>query len=155
MVKVNITENELNEIMDQIQTDKIQKIVVGAVIDMGDNNFLLLKRRSDDFMGELVELPSGTVETGETLIEALIREIYEETGLHIISIDKYIGVFDYLSGSGKKTRQVNFKVTPFHTYIQLSQEHKDYYVCSYHNKKLTDLNISQETLSIIKSSFLE
>ena len=38
-----------------------------------------------------IQIPAGTVEQGETIEEALKREIKEETGLRNITIKKYIG----------------------------------------------------------------
>ncbi|MGH2637705.1 MAG: NUDIX domain-containing protein, partial [Rhabdochlamydiaceae bacterium] len=45
------------------------------------------------------------------------REVNEETGLAIKEVVKYFGHFDYLSESGKKSRQFNFMV--------LAEEDKD------------------------------
>jgi 8-oxo-dGTP diphosphatase len=72
---------------------------------------LLLKRPTDDFMGGIYELPSGKVEPGEALDETLKREVAEESGLVVTALRKYLGHFDYISGSGKKSRQFNFAVT--------------------------------------------
>lgn len=102
MIENNISEKILNNIEKDLLKDGIEKVVVGAVIFLSQETPLLLRRTASDFMGGLVELPSGTVDKGETLIEALVREVKEETGLSVASIDSYIGYFDYLSGSGKK-----------------------------------------------------
>jgi len=42
------------------------------------------------------QIPAGTVDTGESLAEALFREIYEESGLKFDKFDEYIGTFDYI-----------------------------------------------------------
>ncbi|MCP2297588.1 8-oxo-dGTP diphosphatase [Nocardia amikacinitolerans] len=91
------------------QRDEVQQLVVGAVVHF-DGKVLLLQRPTDDFMGGLWELPSGKVDPGETVDQALIREIKEETGLDITGVRGYLGEFDYQSGSGKKSRQFNFAV---------------------------------------------
>jgi 8-oxo-dGTP diphosphatase len=87
----------------------VQQLVVGAIVQH-DGKVLLLQRPEDDFMGGVWELPSGTVEPGESLDQALIREVKEETGLGVTAVGAYLGSFDYESGSGKKSRQFNFAV---------------------------------------------
>jgi len=54
---------------------------VGALILRGDE-ILLVKRGKEPLKG-LWSLPGGAVETGESLVEALRREVHEETGLEI------------------------------------------------------------------------
>jgi 8-oxo-dGTP diphosphatase len=93
----------------EAQADGVQQLVVGAVVQH-DGKVLLLQRPEDDFMGGIWELPSGKVDPGESLDVALIREVGEETGLDVSSIQDYLGSFDYTSGSGKKSRQFNFAV---------------------------------------------
>ena len=104
--------------------DGITQQVVGAVVQR-DNTVLLLKRPPDDFMGGIYELPSGKTEPGETLNQALARELHEETGLTLHTITSYLGSFDYTSASGKKSRQFNFTVTTNNNPITL-QEHDTY-----------------------------
>lgn len=102
-------------------------------------------------MGGLVELPSGTVDPGESIDKALKREVFEETGLIITSIDSYINHFDYLSNSGKITRQLNFYVRTQNKEVHLEvSEHSEFYWLEKTN--LIKYNISQETKdSVIKA----
>lgn len=88
----------------------IDRLVVGAVVTRSGMT-LLLRRKHGDFMAGLYELPSGVVESGETLPEALYRELMEETGLQVAGVEDYLGYFDYLGGSGRNTRQFNFLVS--------------------------------------------
>ena len=97
------------ELTRTAEADGIQQLVVGAVIRHG-SDVLLLKRPADDFMGGIWELPSGKVEPGETLDQALAREVLEETGLTLTEITAALQSFDYTSGSGRHTRQLNFTV---------------------------------------------
>ena len=87
----------------------VRQLVVGAVV-RHDDQVLLLKRPETDFMGGIWELPSGKAEPGEPLDQALTREVLEETGLTVTGIREYLQSFDYVSGSGKKSRQFNFAV---------------------------------------------
>lgn len=99
----------LETLTSDAERDQVHQLVVGAVV-AHDGKVLLLQRPADDFMGGIWELPSGKVDPGEALDQALIREVKEETGLDIASIRKYLGEFDYQSGSGRKSRQFNFTV---------------------------------------------
>ena len=55
---------------------------VGAVIRDNEGRLLLIKRGHEPGAG-LWSLPGGRVEPGETDIEALVREMREETGLTV------------------------------------------------------------------------
>jgi len=149
-----VPQTTLNKILEDIKNDEIQKIVVGAVILIEKDSPLLLKRKSDDFMGGLIELPSGTLEPNEDIISGLIREIKEETNLNTNSVDSFIDTFDYISSSGKKTRQINFKVTPLNKNIKLSPEHDSFFVVSINNEEYLNLNISQNTRKSIEKAIL-
>ncbi len=104
-----IDDGLLHTLTTQAATEGIQRLIVGAVVPC-DAGVLLLKRPEGDFMGGIFELPSGKVEHGESLTEALAREVHEESGLIVTDIRGYLGSFDYISGSGKKSRQFNFAV---------------------------------------------
>jgi len=98
------------ELLREAEKDGINRFVAGGIIINDDSKVLLLKRKEGDFMGGIYELPSGKVEKGETLENALFREIKEETGLIAKEVGEYIGSFDYISKNEEKTRQFNFAV---------------------------------------------
>ena len=59
-------------------------IVKGIILDREHKRILLVQRSSDDPTGAGTwENAGGNVETGESLEEALKREIREETGLDV------------------------------------------------------------------------
>jgi len=69
---------------------KIDEICPGvAVIIFDADKKVLLQKRTD--VG-LWGIPSGHVEPGETVAEAAVREVFEETGLEI-RIKRLIGVY--------------------------------------------------------------
>ncbi len=65
------------------------QVVVGYLIREG--KVLVGRRKPGGMLGGLWELPGGKVETGETLEEALRREIAEETGIRVLHRLRYVG----------------------------------------------------------------
>ncbi len=56
------------------------RIEVAALFIECDNRILVLHRQEKKFQGNLWGIPGGKIDKGETPIEAVIREIQEETG---------------------------------------------------------------------------
>lgn len=90
--------------------DGVDKIVVGAIITNEYGDIFIARRKKNDFMGGYYEIPGGNAELGETIYDTLVREIKEETNLDIKRVISYVNYFDYVSDSGKKSRQFNFAV---------------------------------------------
>lgn len=74
-------------------------LTVATVVER-DGKYLFVEERIN---GKLcLNQPAGHVESGESLIEAAIREAYEETG-NYIEIDYLIGVYRWQSNNSGKT----------------------------------------------------
>ena len=58
------------------------EVCVGAVV-VDDERLLLIRRGHGPAAGEW-SVPGGRVETGETLAEAVVREVAEETGIEVV-----------------------------------------------------------------------
>ncbi|MHA1238027.1 MAG: NUDIX domain-containing protein [Candidatus Odinarchaeia archaeon] len=72
-------------------TPKTPLLAVDAVIPLNDGSIILVKRKNPPFKG-LWALPGGIVEYGETVEQAVIREVKEETGLKVKPVT-LIGVY--------------------------------------------------------------
>jgi 8-oxo-dGTP diphosphatase len=100
------------ELLGSYGGDQVTRMAVGGVLRRridGDLTILVLKRVASDEYGGLEELPSGGVEPGETLRDALAREVWEETGLSFEAPGPFLFDFTYPSRRGVTT-QLNFLV---------------------------------------------
>ncbi len=62
-------------------------VAVGGIVEDEQRNILLVKTQHDGWV-----FPGGQVEAGEDLMEALIREVHEESGIEIV-VSQLIGVY--------------------------------------------------------------
>lgn len=67
---------------------KAPQVCVGAVV-IDDDRLLLIRRGHGPAAGEW-SVPGGRVEFGELMVEALVREVKEETGLDV-AVEDYLG----------------------------------------------------------------
>jgi ADP-ribose pyrophosphatase YjhB (NUDIX family) len=72
---------------------------VGGVV-VRDGQVLLIRRGKEPLYGRWV-VPGGTVELGETLEEALVREMAEETCLRVEPVE-VLTVFDRIQREGER-----------------------------------------------------
>ena len=93
--------------------------MISLLLLVNNNRYLLFKRRDSN----LYALPGGHVEEGETPLDAVIREIYEELNITIPNV-KLVGRYPY------KNEVLNvyyYNNTEFDTSsIMLDDEHSDY-----------------------------
>jgi len=83
------------------------EVAVGAIAV--DHERLLLVRRGHGPGAGLWSVPGGRVEAGETLHEAVIREVVEETGLEVV-VDRFLG---YVERFGDEPRPHHFVILDF------------------------------------------
>lgn len=119
---MSVTSDLARTLAEEAEAEGITTFVAAAVVTDADN-VLLVRRKPDDFMGGLWEIPSGHVNAGETILDAARRETREETGLTVSSVDRYLGHFDYENSGGTTTRQFNFAVTVAETGPVILTEH--------------------------------
>ena len=77
-----------------------------GVADPPERGVVLIKRRYEPLAGQW-SLPGGTVDVGETLAAAIVREVLEETGL-VVDAGPVIDVFDRIMLDPDRRVQYHF-----------------------------------------------
>ena len=86
-------------------------MAVGAVIWRGPEQLLLVRRGRPPRKGEW-SIPGGRVEMGETLHDALVREVAEETGL-FVQLAGFIDVVDFIERDMSGTVTAHYVLIDF------------------------------------------
>ena len=68
---------------DSVVADRVPVNVAVGVLIAPDGRFLLTSRPEGKVFAGYWEFPGGKLEAGETVAEALKRELFEELGIHI------------------------------------------------------------------------
>lgn len=101
----------------------MKKVAKAVLIDQEDT-YLLLTRSNHPTFGNDPDLPGGTVEEGESTIDAVIREIEEETGILVDTIEELYAGLDYsIHGTHKSLFMAQVGKRPE---VQLSWEHQSF-----------------------------
>ena len=101
-------------------------VVVTGIVKFKDK-ILLLKRNSKmEMHPSKWSFPGGKVIAGETLFEALKRELREETNLEVLGDKKYISDYTFTRPSGKNTIGFCFLVNSISEKVKLSKEFTDF-----------------------------
>lgn len=96
-----------------------------ATVSLISSNKLLLLKRGDTapWMPGKYCLPGGKLEPNESLIEAAVRELYEETDIKVSPLELFSLEIVYKSGYNKTVFVCN---TPGLYYVNLNWEHVEY-----------------------------
>jgi A/G-specific adenine glycosylase len=78
-----------------IKKDKKIDIIMACGIILHENRVYIQQRLEDDVWGGLWEFPGGRLKAGETLEQAAVREVAEETEFIVSGLDYYAAVVHY------------------------------------------------------------
>ena len=91
----------------------------------GDN--ILVQDKKDDDSWNGATFPGGHVEKGEPFTDAVIREVYEETGLTIRS-PRLCGIKDWIREDGSRYMVLLYKTDSFSGELRSSEEGEVFWV---------------------------
>jgi 8-oxo-dGTP diphosphatase len=128
---------------------RVFRVVVAAAIIKEETVLLLQRKDDEEIYPGLWELPSGKREFNETSMEALIREVKEESGLSIV-VERPISIFEYLVKTPTEVRdttQINFLARPANLQEMVKINKKEHQTARWFTKEelLSLQNISEET----------
>ena len=83
------------------------------------NRVVVIDRQKKDWPG--ITFPGGHVEFGESFVDSVIREIYEETGL-TISSPRLCGIKDWCNDDGSRYMVLLYRAERFEGEIHGSEE---------------------------------
>lgn len=110
-----------------------------------DNMYLLQDRMKNDWKG--YTLPGGHIEAGESIVDAVIREMKEETGL-TISAPKLCGVKQFPIDGGRYIVFL-FETSCFEGELKASEEGQMYWVSKEDLSKVNLVNDFNDLLEVM------
>jgi len=137
-------------IRKKAEKDGVTHISTGVAI-VKDGKILLLRRSIDDFLGGYYELPGGGVDDGETIEQAAMREVKEETGLVPSIVITIFKGFDYTTDKKPLVRQVNLIIEAKPGEVKLSAEHDDFLWAN--KNDLGNIKITENMVDCVNDAF--
>lgn len=128
----------------------IEKFLAGAKVHRCSAVLVVTRSPNDEFLPGIEEVPSGGVETDQSLAAALDRELLEEVGFEAETIDDgFIEYFDYISASGRHTRHFTVAIPLGERSVRLSEEHVNARWIT--AEELGDARCTPETLGVLEA----
>jgi len=96
---------------------------VGAIVISPDNELLMVRDRIG-MQHSLYKLPGGMLEEGDRLVDGVIREVYEETGIHATFIKMVALLNAHPYRYNKSNMYIVFELKPMDFAIEVMDTHE-------------------------------
>jgi ADP-ribose pyrophosphatase YjhB (NUDIX family) len=116
-------------------------VAVSAFIQDSEERILMIRRTDND----LYSIPGGQLELGETLAQAAVREVREETGIEC-EVTEVIGLYSnpdhviaYDDGEVRQEFSICFRARPIDGELRTSDESKE--VCWVAPEEISEMSV--------------
>jgi len=126
---------------------------VGALIYEGDR--ILMVQRGKPPLEGLWSLPGGLVETGESLADAVRREVREETGLEVRPLG-VLEIFERIMRDAQGAAEYHYVLIDYVCTVEGGERHAGDDACRaewVRRRELKKLAITEGTLAVIEKGF--
>ncbi|MBO5522391.1 MAG: 8-oxo-dGTP diphosphatase [Roseburia sp.] len=100
--------------------DRAQKVILTGMCQVSNGDEILVQYKiSPNYSG--VTFPGGHIEENETITDAVVREVFEETGLHIKN-PIMRGIYDWINDDGTRYFVFLYSANEFFGELRSSEE---------------------------------
>lgn len=125
--------------------DRSQAVTITNMCMVYQENKVLVQDKVDcQWNG--ITFPGGHVEKNESFTDAVIREVWEETGLHIRS-PQLCGIKDWINEDGSRYMVLFYKTNQFDGVLESSDEGEVYWI---EFKNLLSQKLSLDFMDMLK-----
>ncbi|WP_106185603.1 NUDIX hydrolase [Umezawaea tangerina] len=130
-------------------------LVVGAVVAYKDSVLLLQRSFKEAFLPGMWGIPAGKVNYGETLEEAVLRELEEESGLkgEISGMTGSTWFSSNMKGKSIRSMQVNFLILANDSRVALDSSSQDYRWVAWRHLTDEPIEVDKFTQDVITQAF--
>ena len=108
-----------------MERSEIVTLTSMCMISDDNGNILVLNKVNNSYTG--ITFPGGHVEKGEPFTSAIIREVYEETGLHI-KHPILCGIYNWMCEDGSRYIVMIYKTSEFTGELKSSEEGEVFWI---------------------------
>ncbi len=124
--------------------DRCEKVILtNMCMIYKDNKILVQNRRKEDYQG--IAFPGGHIEKGESIVDSVIRELYEETNLVVRDL-VLCGIKQFYTLDNVRYIVFIYKTDNFEGSLKSSEEGEVFFI---DRKDITKYNYVDDFLDII------